>query len=399
MCELQITPPHIATVWASWRALLKALRGNALATFPREAFEDDIVVHRFLGHRQLIFNRPDAIRRILVENSGNCIRTAPTIRVLGPVFGCGLFLSTGEDWKRQRRTTASAFAQRAVRILARHVAAAENSLIADLMASGRSQIDLIPVLQRLALEIIGSAMFSLEMKKHGGEMRRLILRYAAHLGRPTLLDFVLPLEIPTPFDIGRRRFRRRWIALIERMIDERGRRPRHRAQPDLFDLLVADRPEGGALAEQLADQVATIVVAGHETTAAALFWSLYLMASVPDEQEAVAAEAASVDLGPEGAADAAPQLIRTRAIVEETLRLYPPTFVIVRQALAEDLVDGILVPARSLVLVAPWVLHRHRRLWDKPEAFDPSRFLPGAPPPARFAYMPFGAGPRVCIGG
>lgn len=93
MSELQITAPHIATVWASWRALLKALRGNALATFPREAFEDDIVVHRFLGHRQFIFNRPDAIRRILVENSGNYVRTAPTIRVLGPVFGRGLFLT------------------------------------------------------------------------------------------------------------------------------------------------------------------------------------------------------------------------------------------------------------------------------------------------------------------
>jgi cytochrome P450 len=88
--------------------LLKALRGNVLATFPREAFEDDIVVHRFLGYRQFIFNRPDAIRRILVENSGNYARTAPTIRVLGPVFGRGLFLSTGEEWKRQRRTTASA---------------------------------------------------------------------------------------------------------------------------------------------------------------------------------------------------------------------------------------------------------------------------------------------------
>lgn len=241
-------------------------------------------------------------------------------------------------------------------------------------------------------------MFSLEMKKYGVEMRRLILRYAARLGRPTLLDFVLPLEIPTPFDLGRRRFRRRWIALIEHMIDERRRRPRDGADRDLYDLLVTGHPEGGAIAEQLADQVATIVVAGHETTAAAVFWSLYLMASAPDEQEAVAAEAASVDLGPEGAADAAPQLSRTRAAVDEALRLYPPAFVIVRQVLAEDLVDGIPAPARSLVLVAPWVLHRHRRLWDKPDVFDPSRFLPGAPPPARFAYMPFRAGPRVCIG-
>jgi cytochrome P450 len=145
------------------------------------------------------------------------------------------------------------------------------------------------VLQRLALEIVGSAMFSLEMKKYRAEMRRLILRYAAHLGRPILLDLVLLLEIPTPFDLGRRRFRRRWIALIEQMIYERRRRPRDGAQRDLFDLLAAGRSEGGDLAEHLADQVATIVMAGHETTAAALFRSLYLMASVPDEQEAAAA--------------------------------------------------------------------------------------------------------------
>ena len=121
------------------------------------------------------------------------------------------------------------------------------------------------------------------------------------------------------------------------------------------------------------------------------------MASAPDEQEAVAAEAALVNSDSDGAACAAAQLVRTRAVVDEALRLYPPAFVIVRQALADDLVDGIPVPAGSLVMISPWVLHRHRRLWATPEAFNPARFLPGAPEPARFAYMPFGAGPRVCI--
>jgi hypothetical protein len=116
-------------------------------------------------------------------------------------------------------------------------------------------------------------------------------------------------------------------------------------------------------------------VAGHATTAAVLFWSLYLIASAPEDQDVVAAEAASVDLGPEGAADAVPQLFRTRAVVDEALRLYPPAFVIVRAALADDLVDGIPVPARSLVTIAPWVLHRHRRFWDRPETFDPSRLI------------------------
>jgi cytochrome P450 len=116
---------------------------------------------------------------------------------LSPLFGRGLFLSTGEEWKHQRRGDAPAFAPRAVRILARHVAAAGDSLVNDLIAMGKLRIDLVPVLQRLALEIIGSAMFSLEMKKHDVEMRRLIFRYAARLGRPTLLDFALPPMVRT----------------------------------------------------------------------------------------------------------------------------------------------------------------------------------------------------------
>jgi cytochrome P450 len=129
-----------------------------------------------------------------------------------------------------------------------------------------------------------------------------------------------------------------------------------------------------------------------------LFWALYLLALAPDEQETVAAEVTSVDFDPESAANAVAGLVRSRAVVDEALRLYPPAFVIVRQTLADDLVDGIAVPAGSLVLISPWVLHRHHRLWTTPETFDPARFLPGAAAPARFAYIPFGAGPRVCIG-
>jgi cytochrome P450 len=292
------------------------------------------------------------------------------------------------------------FCARAIQILAIHVAASANSLVADLEARSQRPIRLVPVLQRLALEIIGSAMFSLEMKKYGGQMRDLILRYAARLGRPTLLDFLLPLEIPTPYDLARRHFRRCWIALFERIVAERRHRGRERSRRDLFDLLAADSPESTApvVAEQLADQVATIIIAGHETTAAALFWSLYVMATMPNEEDALAAEAGAVDLGPNRAADAVPQLVRTRAVVDEVLRLYPPAFVIVRQAVHDDIAGGVPIAARSLVLIAPWVLHRHRRLWKVPETFDPSRFLPGTPPPARFAYMPFGVGPRVCIG-
>ncbi|HYZ40339.1 MAG TPA: cytochrome P450 [Stellaceae bacterium] len=387
------------SVRPSWRALATALGGNALGAFPAEAFEEEVVIHRLFGRAQFILNHPDAIRHVLVENAGNYLRPAPTIRVLLPIFGSGLFLSSGEEWKRQRRTVAPAFALRAVRILASHVAAAANTLVAQLEAADGGPVQLVPVLQRLALEIIGSAMFSLQMQKYGAAMRELILRYAARLGRPTLMDFLLPAEIPTPYDLARRRFRKRWQALVERIIAERQLDGGGAPQRDLFDLLVGAESAGSdAVAERLADQVATIIVAGHETTAAALFWSLYLLALSPSAQRLVADEAETVDLAPAGAVEAVGALTRTRAAVDEALRLYPPAFVIVRQAVAADIAAGIPIPARSLILIAPWVLHRHRRLWTEPETFDPSRFLPSAPPPPRFAYLPFGIGPRTCIG-
>ena len=248
-------------------------------------------------------------------------------------------------------------------------------------------------------------MFSLEMARYGAELRGLIKAYAARLGRPSLLDFMLPPSLPSPRDVLRWRFRRRWLKLIRRVIaarrDQVSTGDAAGTPRDLFDLMSTARdPETGALfpPERLADQVATMIVAGHETTAVALFWSLYLLAGAPLIQERLAAEVAGADLGPGHAAELLPTLAYTRAVVHEALRLYPPAFTLARQALAADTAGGIPIAARTVVLIAPWVLHRHRLLWSAPDTFDPERFMPAAPPPGRFAYLPFGIGPRVCIG-
>jgi cytochrome P450 len=140
-----------------------------------------------------------------------------------------------------------------------------------------------------------------------------------------------------------------------------------------------------------------MILAGHETTAVTLFWCLYLAALYPDAQAAIAAEAQAADLDHDPAAALA-RLPITRAHVDEALRLYPPAFLLTREALAADEVAGRPVAAGTVVVISPWVLHRHRRLWTAPDVFDPSRFLPGAPPIDRFAYLPFGAGPRICVG-
>ena len=383
------------------RVIAKALRENALTAFPPEAFEDEVVYRSFFGRQQIILNKPQAIHHILVENPDNYRRTPATMRMLRPLLGNGLLLSEGEDWKHQRRIVAPAFAPRTMPLLAGHVARAAEAVVTRLQASAERNVDLLAAMQSLALEIAGTSMFSLAMERYRVELRDTITRYTARLGRPSLLDFLLPLAIPSPRDLARRRVRRRWVDLIGRIIAERRGKASEAAPRDLFDLLsIARDPESGRRFsdDALLDQVATLIAAGHETTGVALFWSLCLLATTPAVQERLAAEVATLDLGPNNAAEVLRHLAYSRAVVQEALRLYPPAYTLVRQARDADNAGGIAVPAGAMVFIAPWVLHRHRRLWTQPEVFDPARFLPGAPVPDRFAYLPFGVGPRVCIG-
>jgi unspecific monooxygenase len=385
-------PPTPAA--ASSRGVARLLRDNALGIFPPEAFTAEIVHRRFFGRRQIILSRPAAIQHILIDNWANYRRTAATGRMLRPLLGEGLLLSQGEDWQRQRRIVAPALAPRMMPIMARHIARAAQAAIARLAAADGAGVNLLAEMQSLALEIAAAAMFSLDMTRSGAELREMIVGYALRLGRPTLLDFLLPASIPSPRDLMRRRFRRRWLALIARLVAERRAQVPAAPIPDLFDLLA----EGAPSAKQLHDEVATLLLAGHETTAVGLFWTLFLVATNPAAQQRLAEEAAALDLGPAAAAAAVPRLVHARAVVHEALRLYPPAFTLARQARADDVAGGVPVQAGAVVLIAPWVLHRHRKLWPRPEVFDPARFLPGAAPPERFAYLPFGIGPRICVG-
>jgi cytochrome P450 len=264
---------------------------------------------------------------------------------------------------------------------------------------------MLATVQFLALEIAARSMFSLEMSRYGAALRKLTTEFAGRLGRPYFLDLMLPIAFPTPRDFVRARFRKRWIALMDEIIAARLAAPAGDKPRDLFDMLLAARdPETGVAFSraQLRDQMATMIVAGHETTALTLFWSLYLLASAPAEQERVAEEVRGIDLSPDAAAEAMAKLPYTNAVVNETLRLYPPAFALARMAIGEDRVGDIAIPRGALVMMSPWVLHRHTRLWQEPDAFNPSRFMKmttgEARPAHRFAYMPFGTGPRVCVG-
>jgi cytochrome P450 len=229
----------------------------------------------------------------------------------------------------------------------------------------------------------------------------MLTEFAEKYSKPHLLDMLLPPSIPAPADFGRARFKKRWMKLIETILAARLAEPQPETPRDLFDLLRAARdPETGLgfSPMQLRDQVATLILAGHETTAVTLFWSLIMLAQAPEEQEWLAEEASAVPIGPETGHAKVAELVRTRAVVNETMRLFPAAFTIVRETIGPDRAGSVDLPPRSVVMIAPWVLHRHHRLWQDPEAFRPARFLPDQPAPARFAFMPFGAGPRICVG-
>ncbi len=369
--------------------------------WPDSAYEEEILVLRALGRMQMVINKPEVIHHILVDNPDNYRRTPASYRILRPIAGEGLLLSEGEAWRHQRRTIAPSLAPRVIPLLARHVAAVAQENVSALRARTGEKLDLLRAMQFAALEIAGRSMFSLETSAFGADIRQMLFEFGKSMARPRMLDMFLPRAIPTPLDFQRRRFQRRWMALVDRIIDVRLARGEGDGPRDLFDLLQRSRdPETGAAftRPQLRDQVATMIIAGHETTAITLFWSLYLLAHSPRWQAAIAAETQGLDLGPDGAAEALGKLVQTRAVVNEALRLYPPAFALVRASNGPDRAGDLFIPKNVALIIAPWVLHRHRRLWRDPDTFDPARFLPGAPTPPRFAYMPFGAGPRICVG-
>ena len=392
------SPPR-ASEDMSMRRRLTTLRESAIATWSQRAYEEDIVKGRFFLRSSFILNTPDAIRHVLVDNYENYSRTPTGFRVLRPLVGDGLLTAEGRAWKYQRRTLSPAFTPRAVSTLVPHMVAAIDETIAGLRTAG-GVVDLREIMQRMTLEIAGRTMFSFGMERHGATLRDFVMEYGDRLARPHLLDLVLPLGWPSPLDFSRSRFRKRWTRFVAMLMAERRAAGKQAGAPgrDLFDLMDAARdPETGAAFtdEQLGDEVATMILAGHETTATTLFWSLYLLALDRATQDRLASEVRQAEAN--GGLEIE-RLKFTRAVVDETMRLYPSVFLIARSATAADAIAGIPIRKHDVILIAPWLLHRHEKLWRDPNAFIPDRFMAPAPPPDRFAYIPFGVGARICIG-
>lgn len=393
--------PEVPAARLSSREFARVLRRNGLQLWPREAYEADYIEQHLFGRKRVLLNKPEMIHRVLVENHHGYGRSDASVRVLRPLAGNGLLLSTGDDWKYQRRTIAPTLAPKMLPILTRHVATCVDEEVHTLSAQNGAPVDLLGTMQSLALKIAARSIFSLEIREYGQAVRDAMQEFTLRHAQIGIPDLLLPLRIPTPRDIGRAGFRKRWLALLDDIIDIRAQQPDSGGPRDLYDALRAARdPEtsAGFSRAELRDQIGTMIVAGHETTALLLFWALYVLASAPAEQAAVADEVRDVDLSPARAGEIFDALPYTRAVVEETLRLYPPVWMMTRKCLTSDRIEGLTLPRGTQLLISPWILHHHRGLWREPDLFDPARFLPGAPAPARFTWLPFGSGPRVCVG-
>ncbi len=406
--EAQSPAPRLAMPQVPQRPLsllqfMRVLRDNSLATYRSEAYTTDILERRLFWKRTFFVNEPGAIRHVLLDNAANYHKTEITRRLLEPGLGRGLLTSEGETWRRHRRIMAPAFDHRSIvgyspvmTEIAERLLAEWDALPAD------AEIDVAAAMMHATLHIISRTMFSSDSDEIVDIVERGVGRYQAEV-RPGLADL---LELPAWLSrMGSFRHPERIFTEFDRAIDRLlGSRERGRdAHPkDLLARLIAARDEetgGGMTAEEVRNQVVTIFMAGHETTALALTWTWYLLSQHPVVEGRLHAELQAALGGRAPRHEDLAKLPYARMVVEESMRLYPPAHTLSRTAIGEDEVLGRRIPKGAQILIVPWLLHRNPRLWEGPERFDPERFAPERVASRhRFAYIPFGAGPRICIG-
>ncbi len=391
-----VHPKELSTL----RLALTAVR-NSLEIWPESAFDLTFSRNKVLGVENVLISDPAGIRHVMAENAMNYVRPTIMPRLLRPLVGHGLFLAEGTEWRRQRRQLSSVFTPSSVSSLLPHFLAAANDLMDDI--KGDQPVDLDDAYQGVALNAVLRALFSLPDRKDRDRVGNVVRQYITGPGRPQVLDGLARTETAFSFALGgRRAFQKRWTALVDSIVADRRRVAPGDAPRDLLDLLFAARdPEtGGSLSPaEIRDQAATMIFAGYETTARLLFWASYLLTLDQREQLRVHAEVSAFPPNRIRDLKDLENWPRLRMTLLETLRLYPPVPMLIREPLEDDVILGEPVRRGVQVYIAPWVLHRHRKYWKEPTAFMPDRFANQASPwTSGGGYMPFGAGPRICIG-
>ena len=368
-------------------------------------FNEPIVITKTPVGPRVAVSDPAGIRRVMVENTANYRKDALQMRLLRPFAGDGLLTSEGNSWRAHRRATAPMFSPRQVATFApsMHVVA---RAVADRIAA-RANSGPVPMHEEIALttlQMLEQTLFSSGIGTGASDFQRTVTRYIETFGRVDPFDlFGLPDYVPR---LGRLRGREVlgfFDAAVDEIIATRKNLIASGAVPpaDLLTLLLqASDPDTGRgmTNHEVRSNVVTFIATGHETTANALIWTLYLLSQAKDWRARVEAEIDAA-FDPSSDKDPLEDLPITRAVLEELMRIYPPVAFMGREAIGDDVLCGQPIKAGTMVTVAPYVVHRHRKLWDRPELFDPNRFLgDNRARIDRFAYIPFGLGPRVCIG-
>jgi len=388
----------------TWRFVLDIAR-NPIEAFGAFAYREPYVYKRSWIRHFLMVNDPDGARHVLLDNADNYVKSKQVRKSVQPIAGNGLLTAEGASWRFQRRTASPMFHARMVNGFVGVFAEAAEDLIARWSAlPDGAEIELAEEMMKLTFDIISRTMFAGEVAIDYGKLAHAMELYLDTIGRIDPADVLgAPDWVPTPNRVRARpalKFIRRELnGLIAR---RREKIAAGTAPQDLLTLLLtAEDPEEGALFSdaEVFDNVATFIFAGHETTANALTWTFYLLSQAREDDARLARECAGILKGNSASAEDTASLVFTRAVIEEAMRLYPPAPLLSRDSIGPDKIGPVEIEPGTSVLIAPWLLHRHQKLWDAPDYFLPERFLPGAREKIhRFAYLPFGAGPRICIG-
>ena len=354
-----------------------------------------------IGGPLVIANEPGLIRRVLVDNARNYRMARVRQKILRPILRDGLLTAEGDVWKRSRKAMAPVFTPRHIGGFARPMLERSQAFADRYEAGGVA--DMSRDMTMLTYDILAETLFSGEIAGEPGSFARQVDRLFETMGRVDPLDL---LGAPDWLPRVTRLLGRSSLAFFRRIVADtiRQREEKMRTAPDavpgdfLTLLLRAEGPDGLTRGE-VEDNIITFIGAGHETTARALGWTLFCLAEAPWERGPVEAEIDGVVATEPDPSKWLERMPLTRAAFEEALRLYPPAPSINREAIEDDEYGELKIRRGTQVLVMPWTVHRHRLLWEKPDAFIPARFHPGNREKLdRFQYLPFGAGPRVCIG-
>lgn len=381
-------------VWGS----LQATRRNVLSIIPEIATRQPMLSGK-TGTRWHMVMDPAAIRRMLLENLDNYPKSRVTKNLLRPAIGESLFIAEGAHWRWQRRAAAPVFSHRNVMNLAPVMSRAAERAVARITGAGPRAVDLLEEMVTTTFDVISDVTFSGDRAFDRDGVHKAIDGYISEAGKISILDLLgVPDWVPRPMrmlSVG-------GVAQMKRVADKAVEARADRGPegvPDLLDLLLAgEDPETQRQmsVSELRDNLLTFIVAGHETTALTLAWSLYLLAFDQEAQERAREEVLSVVSGGVATGEDVDRLPFVRHVTDEALRLYPPAGMVSRTAQAADTLGGREIRRGDTVIIPIYALHRHHMLWEAPDAFRPERWEGGKP--ERYAYLPFGDGPRICIG-